>query len=82
MIDNFKMMKQFKEEAHKQNPLATDLQKQQKAMMKMQQHMMKNPPEHMKPSPEQQKMIQLQMLGHLKQQFRDNVELFSEFQQI
>ena len=41
-------------------------------MMKMQEHMAKTggPPAHMKPPPEQQKMMQLQMLAHLKQQFR------------
>lgn len=37
---------------------------------------------HMKPSPEQQKSIQLQMLMHLKQQFKQNKDLFEQFQSL
>lgn len=36
----------------------------------------------MKPPPEQQRMIQLQMLGHMKMQFRGDPEVFKEFQDI
>ena len=54
---------------------------QQRAMFKMQEYMMKKgPPAHMKPPPEQHKAIQLQMLGHLKQQFKQNKELHDEFE--
>lgn len=56
------------------------MQIQQRAMLKMQEYVLKqDPPMHMKPSPEQQKTIQLQMLMHLKQQFRQNKDLFEEF---
>lgn len=51
------------------------MQINQQAMIKMQQHMMKNGPP--KPPPEQQRMIQLQMLGHLKQQFKNDQVLFN-----
>ena len=34
--------------------------------MKMQAHMQRNMPQMMQPSAEQQKVIQLQMLGHMK----------------
>lgn len=43
-------------------------------MTKMQQHMMKNPQaaSMLKPPPEQQKAIQLQMIGHMKTQFKND----------
>jgi|JI7StandDraft_1071085.scaffolds.fasta_scaffold375412_1 hypothetical protein len=31
----------------------------------------------MKPPPEQQKAIQLQMLGHMKMQFKNDAEIFT-----
>ena len=50
------------------------------AMMKMQEYMAKNgPPAHMRPPPAQQKMVQLQMLAHLKVQFQSDPELFASF---
>ena len=52
MIENFKMIKQFKDEVLRENPNLNEMQVQQQAMMKMQQHIMKNgPPAHMKPNP-------------------------------
>ena len=43
---------------------------------KMQEHMMKHgPPQHMRPNPEQQKIIQLQMLGHMKTQFPEGSDI-------
>lgn len=43
--------------------------------MKMNEHMMKNPAalNIMKPPPEQQKIVQLQMLAHMKLQFKNDV---------
>lgn len=44
----------------------------------MGEYMSKNPElaNSMKPPPEQQKMIQLQMLGHMKMQFQSDPEIF------
>ena len=43
--------------------------------MKMQAHMMKNMPQMMQPSPEQQRVIQLQMLTHMKNEFSSEPDL-------
>ena len=55
------------------------MQIQQMAAMKMQEYVMKNggPPQMTmnKPPPEQQKMMQLQILAHLKGQFATQPEL-------
>ena len=83
MIQNFRMRKKFKQEAQEANPGIGEMQIQQIAMMKMQEHMMKNgnamQMNPFKPPPEQQKAMMLQMLGHLKQQFRGDAELYGEF---
>lgn len=54
-------------------------------MMKMQKHMAMNPQNAMqgfKPPPEQQKIILMQMLGHMKGQFRNDAEMFNSFSEI
>lgn len=51
----------------------------------MQQHMMKNPQAAMqgfKPPPEQQKVIQQQMLSHMKTQFKNDGEIYNNFCEI
>ena len=71
MIQNFNLLKKFRQEVKQENPELTEMQQQQRAMMKMQEHMMKNgPPAFSKPPPAQQKIVQLQMLGHIKTQFQ------------
>ena len=52
-----------------------EFQLQQKMAMKMQAHMMKNMPQMMQPSPEQQRVIQLQMLTHMKNEFSAEPDL-------
>lgn len=61
------------------------MQIQQQTMMKMQKHMAMNPQNAMqgfKPPPEQQKIILMQMLGHMKGQFRNDAEMFNSFSEI
>lgn len=74
MINNFKMLKTFKQQIEKENPQLNQFQVQQRAMMKMNEHMMKNPQaaSALRPPPQQQKAIQLQMLGHMKLQFKND----------
>ena len=75
MIANFKMMSQLKVQVQAENPGLTEMQQQQMVMMKMQQHMMKNgpPTRHMSQAPPaQQKVVQLQMLAHIKMQFQSD----------
>ena len=77
MIEVFRLQKQMREEVLREagEEKLNEFQLQQKMAMKMQAHMMKNMPQMTQPSPEQQRVIQLQMLTHMKNEFSAEPDL-------
>lgn len=80
MIEMFKLQTKFKEEvlAEAAGQHLNEFQLQQKVAQKMQAHMMRNMPpmgQMGMPSPDQQRVIQLQMLNHMKREFVNEPEL-------
>ena len=77
MIEVFRLQKHIREEVLREagEEKLNEFQLQQKMAMKMQAHMMKNMPQMMQPSPEQQRVIQLQMLTHMKNEFSAEPDL-------
>lgn len=77
MIEMFRMQAKFKKEVMEEEGAdqLNEFQIQQKVAMKMQAHMMRNMPQMPQPSAEQQKVIQLQMLAHMKKEFASDPDL-------
>lgn len=80
MIEMFKLQQKFKEQvlADPEAQNLNEMQIQQRAAMKMQAYMMKNMPQMMQPSPEQQRIIQLQMLAHIKKELTSEPDLVAQ----
>ena len=77
MIQVYRLQKQIREDVLREagEEKLNEFQLQQKMAMKMQAHMMKNMPQMTQPSPEQQRVIQLQMLTHMKNEFSAEPDL-------
>ena len=77
MIEMFKLQKKFREEVLSQpgGDQLNQFQLQQKIAMKLQAHMTKNMPQMMNPNFGQQKIIQTQMLAHMKKEFVSESDL-------
>jgi hypothetical protein len=77
MIEMFKLQTKFKEEVLTEaaGQHLNEFQLQQKIGQKMQAHMMRNMPQMAMPSPDQQRVIQLQMLNHMKREFVNEPDL-------
>lgn len=61
------------------------MQLQQKIAMRMQTHMARNNPQMMQASPqqqEQQRMMQLQMIGHMKKEFESEPDIYEKFTEL